>query len=340
MSSTTVNSLQQYKDILSKSANTLLVLLFWASWHEPSKSQLDVINKLSNDYNNIQFISIDVDETSDVVELYENNIQSVPTYLVIRNNHILDTIEGIKTVDLLNSINKYSKIQDNIINNNINNNDKPIEQRLHSLINLSPVMLFMKGNPDNPRCGFSRQMIDILKQNNIKFNYFDILSDQTVRDELKKYSNWPTYPQLYSCGKLVGGLDVVKELIAEGEFSSVLPHDTDIQDSNNNNNNNKQSLTDHLEQLINRDKVMLFMKGDRDQPRCGFSAKTIELLNRHNIQYSTFDILQDDNVRQGLKTYSNWPTYPQLYVNGKLVGGIDVLKELEQEGELESTLNA
>jgi len=73
----------------------------------------------------------------------------------------------------------------------------------------------MKGNPEAIRCGFSRQIVEVLKTNTIAFDTFDILSDEEVRQGLKAYSDWPTYPQLYVDGKLVGGLDIVKELVAE-----------------------------------------------------------------------------------------------------------------------------
>ncbi|XP_056644306.1 glutaredoxin-3 [Diorhabda carinulata] len=100
------------------------------------------------------------------------------------------------------------------------------------------------------------------------------------------------------------------------------------------------SLEERLKALINKSKVMLFMKGDRDVPRCGFSKKMIEILNDTKVPYETFDILTDEEVRQGLKTYSEWPTYPQLYVNGELIGGLDIIKEMVESGDLETTLKA
>jgi len=69
------------------------------------------------------------------------------------------------------------------------------------------------------------------------------------------------------------------------------------------------------------------------EPRCGFSRQAVALLRKHNIQFSSFDILEDNTVRQGLKKFSNWPTYPQLYVKGKLVGGLDIMKQLEEDAE-------
>ena len=99
-----------------------------------------------------------------------------------------------------------------------------------------------------------------------------------------------------------------------------------------------EELNARLKKLINSAPVILFMKGDPDTPKCGFSRQTVQLLATENAKYDTFDILEDNAVRQGLKTYSNWPTYPQLYVNGELVGGLDILKELQESGELGSAL--
>jgi len=86
--------------------------------------------------------------------------------------------------------------------------------------------------------------------------------------------------------------------------------------------------------LINKDTVMLFMKGTPSAPQCGFSSTMANLLNSQGIKFDSFDILKDTAVREGLKEYSSWPTYPQLYIHGKLVGGLDVVTELQKEGQL------
>ena len=80
------------------------------------------------------------------------------------------------------------------------------------------------------------------------------------------------------------------------------------------------------------------MKGSADAPKCKFSRQMIQILNEEGMQFGTFDILQDDEVRQGLKVYSNWPTYPQLYVRGELMGGLDIVKEMRAEGGLKTEL--
>lgn len=100
----------------------------------------------------------------------------------------------------------------------------------------------------------------------------------------------------------------------------------------------KEQFKEYLKRLVSRAPVMIFMKGEPKAPRCGFSKQLVEILAKHNISYETFDILQDENVRQGLKEFSDWPTYPQIYAKGEFVGGLDILKQLEETDELEATL--
>lgn len=102
----------------------------------------------------------------------------------------------------------------------------------------------------------------------------------------------------------------------------------------------KEKFKDYLKQLVNKSPIMIFMKGEPKQPRCGFSKQLVELLGKYDIKYDTFDILLDEEVRQGLKEYSDWPTYPQIYVKGEFIGGLDILRQLDEQGELQSTLKA
>ena len=83
---------------------------------------------------------------------------------------------------------------------------------------------------------------------------------------------------------------------------------------------------------------MLFMKGNPAAPRCGFSRKVAEALSSEGINFGSFDILSDEGVRQGLKLYSQWPTYPQVYVQGELLGGCDIVLEMKQGGELKANV--
>ena len=172
-------------------------------------------------------------------------------------------------------------------------------------------MLFMKGTRDEPRCGFSRKVVAALAETGVPFDTFDILSDEDVRQGLKTFSNWPTYPQLYAGGELVGGCDIILEMAANGELAEALSSAADA---------SKTALDDRLRALVTHAPVMLFMKGTRDEPRCGFSRKVVGALADAGVAFETFDILSDEEVRQGLKSFSDWPTYPQLYHRGELLG--------------------
>lgn len=101
-----------------------------------------------------------------------------------------------------------------------------------------------------------------------------------------------------------------------------------------NENETAEQLKERLKSLVGSSKIMIFIKGTPTQPMCGFSANTVAILNSLGVQYNSFNILEDENVRQGLKELSNWPTYPQIYFQGKLVGGNDIVTEMYHNGDL------
>ncbi len=95
-----------------------------------------------------------------------------------------------------------------------------------------------------------------------------------------------------------------------------------------------------IEQLVKSDRVVLFMKGNRRMPQCGFSATVIGILDQYLPQYTTVDVLADAEVRDGVKQYAQWPTIPQLYIDGEFVGGCDIVREMESSGDLVRQLGA
>lgn len=98
------------------------------------------------------------------------------------------------------------------------------------------------------------------------------------------------------------------------------------------------SVIEKIQQMVKDNGIMLFMKGEKDAPACGFSAQVLHILNKYDVNYTTFNVLEDWDVREGIKAFSNWPTIPQLYVNEKFVGGCDITMELDRKGELEQIL--
>ncbi len=98
------------------------------------------------------------------------------------------------------------------------------------------------------------------------------------------------------------------------------------------------AVHDRIDQLVKSNPVVLFMKGTPQQPMCGFSARTISALNSVLPDYATFNVLDDEQIREGIKAYGNWPTIPQLYINGELVGGCDIVISMLNSGELHQQL--
>lgn len=224
---------------------------------------------------------------------------------------------------------------------------------------LGEITVLMKGSPDAPRCGFSRQVVELLRGQGVVFKHFDVLLDEDMRAWMKKYADWATYPMVFARGRLVGGLDVLRELKENGTLIEELARDGEEKKPQRPEEEGKgkegvgatggetpesvgesvqEDVNARLRGLTTRAPVMIFMKGEPDAPRCGFSRRLVELLKEENVQFGHFDILTDPAVRAGLKTFSDWPTYPQVYANGRFVGGLDVVIELREAGELATEL--
>ena len=98
------------------------------------------------------------------------------------------------------------------------------------------------------------------------------------------------------------------------------------------------ALLEQIKSDISSNKVMLYMKGTPDMPKCGFSFKAVEILKSLDVQFESMDILPDPNIRMVLSEHSNWPTIPQLFVDGKLIGGSDIMMDMYESGDLQETL--
>ncbi|KAE8673361.1 Glutaredoxin-3 [Hibiscus syriacus] len=370
------------KDVKSKAeldglrqSSAPLILHFWASWCEASKHMDKVFSHLSTDFPNAHFLRVEAEEQPEISEEY--SVSAVPVFVFFKDGKVFDKLEGADPSSLANKVAKVTgfinpgeaaapaslgmaagptvleTVQDlakvngsSQTGNQVQTGfDDELKKRLQQLINSHPVLLFMKGTPEEPKCGFSRKVVDVLKDEKVKFGTFDILSDNEVREGLKKFSNWPTFPQVYCKGELLGGCDIVISMYESGELKEVFrDHGVDIVGSGAGMGGTAEptglsaNLNSRLQSLINSNPVMLFMKGKPDEPKCGFSHKVVEILKQEKVDFGSFDILTDDEARQGLKVYSNWSSYPQLYIKGELIGGSDIALEMQKSGELQKTL--
>lgn len=226
-----VTSQDQFTDLTTTSAGgKLLALYFYTTWAEPCKTMNEVIKALSDELVNkeVVFLAINADDHAEISELFE--VSAVPYFILIQNSTILKELSGadpkefVKALDEFNGNNGSAAsggVSQQIVEEENDEADEETEEqlneRLKKLTQAAPVMLFMKGTPSEPKCGFSRQMVGILREHQVRFGFFDILKDDAVRQGLKSFSDWPTFPQLYVNGEFQGGLDIIKESLEEDQ---------------------------------------------------------------------------------------------------------------------------
>ncbi|OJA08267.1 hypothetical protein AZE42_03774 [Rhizopogon vesiculosus] len=238
-----VSSTPRFQELLSKDLKRISLIYFFAPWAAPCEQMDQVVEGLAKAYPKLLTLrasnhrtvlrttrlitsrQVEAEEQADISESFD--INSVPTCLVIQGHALLGRIEGGDATQLTKTIEKYlgSKSQSATSQPPVpppsSETEEQLQARMHNIMKQSKVVLFMKGEPDTPRCGFSRTAVALLREKNVAFSHFDILSDETVRQGLKKLNDWPTYPQFIVDGEFVGGLDVVKEMKESGEFDDV-----------------------------------------------------------------------------------------------------------------------
>jgi len=101
-----------------------------------------------------------------------------------------------------------------------------------------------------------------------------------------------------------------------------------------------ENTKSEIESEISKNDIVLFMKGTPVFPQCGFSAATVGILNHLGVKFSSINVLEDEDIRQGIKEYTDWPTIPQLYVKGEFVGGCDIVREMNESGELTDLISS
>ena len=205
----------------------LTIIHFFTPWSQQCSQMCDAIEEMLklDDFKQVKFAKIPAEDFPQIS--VKDGVSAVPTVILYKNGKIVDRVDGVNPVALVEKTRKHLTPDSLGLKENPAEN---LETRLKKLINQHPCMLFMKGNPANPRCGFSRTIISLLDSYKADYQTFDILEDNTVREGLKKFSDWPTYPQLYINGELIGGLDIVKEMSESGSLEEMLPKKPSVED--------------------------------------------------------------------------------------------------------------
>lgn len=99
-------------------------------------------------------------------------------------------------------------------------------------------------------------------------------------------------------------------------------------------------MSEQIKGIIEKYDCVLFMKGSKQFPQCGFSAQALQLLSMYDVSFADINILEDNQIRQDLKIFSDWPTFPQLYVKGEFIGGVDIMREMHEAGELDDVFSS
>ncbi|OWB62437.1 hypothetical protein B5S31_g3680 [[Candida] boidinii] len=236
---------------LTSAQNQLIALYFHTPWASPCIQMNKVVSTLADspNYNSTTFLAINADDHPEISDLFD--VSAVPYFVLVKDGTILKELSGADPKEFVAALSQYSddssaqeiqqqsqsqsnsaQSQQSQQASGASNNgsdaaadatqeeDETPEQlsaRLDKLTKAAPIMLFMKGTPSAPQCGFSRQMVAILREHQVRFGFFDILKDDAVRQGLKTFSDWPTFPQLYIGGDFQGGLDIIKENLTEDE---------------------------------------------------------------------------------------------------------------------------
>lgn len=333
---------------------TRLVVNFHAPWAPPCAQMNQVfieLHKAQPATTSLRFATAAAEALPDLTAKYD--ISTVPTFLCFAQARVVRRRSGADPAALAADVKWLAEAS----------LDQLQKAACEVVANLGEITLVMKGSPDTPKCGFSRQVVELLRGEGVVFKHFDVLQDDEVRQWMKTYADWATYPMLFASGRLVGGLDVLRQLKEEGKLIEELARGEGQQQpigqppaaapeegsgkqgagattgaAGGSDGVPAEDLNERLSRLTTSASIVVFMKGSPDGPRCGFSRRMVELLHEENVQFGHFDILTDPQVRAGLKTYSDWPTYPQVYANGRFVGGLDVVTELREAGELRTEL--
>ncbi|GHJ85231.1 hypothetical protein NliqN6_1633 [Naganishia liquefaciens] len=229
-----ITSPEHFKQVLSEDLNRVSVLDFWASWAKPCEKMNEAVKEMSHKYSEVLFLMIEADVQDEIAESFD--IEEVPSFLILRGHTLLARHAGSNAQLLMSLLNQHTNTPQAIQPLSTttqspaaptapiapaNETEEQLDERCRQLMNKHKVVLFMKGNPSAPKCGFSRQTVGLLREKGVEFAWFDILSDQAVRERLKKLNDWPTFPQIILNGELIGGLDIFRESLENGEWDEM-----------------------------------------------------------------------------------------------------------------------
>ncbi|KAL4459496.1 hypothetical protein ABPG74_018109 [Tetrahymena malaccensis] len=296
----------------------LIVITFYADWYDHSVNYVEQIANLQElmQIQDVVFCKCDAEKVPEVANKFQ--VSMVPTVVLTETRKTtIKKFENEVPAVLFEQIEEANKT----FKNQFENEKERMYAKIKELLSQPGVLMFIKGTPQEPECKFTRELLGIIESLKIRFRYYDIIADIDMRHWLRHYNKWPTYPQIFIDGKLLGGLDVLKEHIAKNTLE--IPASCKISEPK-----------ERLQQIIQEHKSILFMEGTpNDENLSENSKKFINLLAQAGIRFSVFNLSIDCNLKDYLKeTYKS--TDPYFFAGKQYVGNLEVVIELSKKQEL------
>lgn len=310
---TQIGSVKGLWDSLHR-ANTQLTLLSFIDQNEQSLHLQEFFTELISSFP-VQVLLVQASpETLGLLSQY--SVTKVPTTIFIIGFVEQYRIEGSHIPDLVSQVelltSSFSSIFESIRNSQYT--------KLQNILSQYKLAVFAKGTQSAPKSRRSLKIKRILS--GYDYTYFDLNTDPLLAQWLQVYTNLKFLPVYFIDGNLQGSIEELVEQTKTGELFKLLGQD----------------LNERLKKLTNSSKYLVAMMGSKEEPICGFSKRLIAVLDKYGIDFDSFDISFDGEVCEGLKKFSNWPTYPQVYVDGELIGGYDICCQMDNEGSLKEAL--
>lgn len=319
-----ISTKKEYMDLRLKLENSML--LFFA-YDKKDTEHLEFLEELRNKFSkHVEFVLFNNESETKLLEvlLQENekdvNLIDYPRVVLCHPHmteaHVEVHIEPYRLYKMIQDYDKFYSVD-------FQKEKEKMFERIKKLLESSPVVIFIKGTPDDPFCKYSKSFMELMKNSGIKYKSFDIFKDESLRCWLRLYSGWKTYPQLYINGKIIGGVDKLKELMDKNEFLNLIPHEC-----------TREGTILFIEKYLKTHPVVVFGKGLPGMNKCKATEEMYSILKKFNIKFETFDILKDEMARELLKEFTGFKFYPMLFLHERLKGGLKWLKEVTEKHKI------
>lgn len=274
-------------------------------------------------YKHLVFTWIDCDKLTDIVEKHE--VDTVPTILVFHpHKSDVDKIVNPSPETLNEEIEKqndYYKIT-------LQNEKERVFNEIEVILSSFPMVCFIKGTPTEPKCKFTRRLLAHVNKYDLTFKHVNILEEPRIRQWLKVYSNWQTYPQVYINKEFIGGIDIIDELVEGDEFIEMVPKEC-----------KKLPPIEIFEKMLHSFDVIVLIEGTPDKTTAESSKSIIKSLDDNSVKYVTVDYtILEQQVLDHIKNQHGVPEFPYIFLKTKPFGTEEALRKICEEGKLETVI--